>query len=171
MGRARPSASQAARIRDDRPPSAHTNRSVAATGCPEIGVCSALFYEAQVDNGGHIQFVRNTNDAIDAYRAAASGLMHVGARRHLSIVLDLVERWNGNAALMNGMVDRPDPYRGPHRPFFDRCDGAFFAEDETPVSRLAADWIGSAMHVARVPIEDSLGYKTGARVYTVYSRG
>ncbi|KMO17415.1 DMP19 family protein [Methylobacterium indicum] len=145
----------------------NTDRSIAETDCPEIEVCQALFYEAQINNGGHIQFVCNTDDDEETYRAVASGLMHVGARRHLAVLLDFVEWRRGNPALMHGMIGKPDPYRGPHRPFFDRFDDAFFAESEAPISRYAADWIRSSVHVAQVPIEEYLDYKAGRRSHTL----
>ncbi|WP_245318381.1 DUF4375 domain-containing protein [Bradyrhizobium sp. DOA1] len=101
----------------------------------------ADYYLAQVNNGGHSQFIGNT--AIAMFRTtfgdALAGLKAMGASAQYQILQEMiawVEEHPGEAALQNGFENRPAALNALDDRFYE-------AERHQPVTQLAASWIAS----------------------------
>jgi len=99
----------------------------------------AVYYLAQVNNGGHGQFIRNTGIAMLPTTSgdALAGLKAMGALAQHQILVEMLAWVKANleqAAKQNGFSARADVLKA--------LDDRFHAaEREKPIARLAARWI------------------------------
>ncbi len=100
----------------------------------------ADYYLAQVNNGGHSQFIGNTGAMLPTTGAdALAGLKAMGAYRQHEILTEMIAWVKSNpeeAKAQNGFSVRA--------PLLDQLDKRFYeAERQTPMSELSAKWIAS----------------------------
>jgi Domain of unknown function (DUF4375) len=100
----------------------------------------ADFYLAQVNNGGHSQFIRNAGSTLPtACTDALAGLEAMGAQAQHRILADMMAWMKANpaeAAAQNGFSVRAAR--------LDELDKQFYAvEREMPMTQLSARWIAS----------------------------
>lgn len=101
----------------------------------------ADYYLAQVNNGGHSQFVHNAGDNQHyVFRDAAQGLKAMGADAHgevLAHLVDWVDQNPGSAEQQTGFIGGRDPY-------LDQLDEKFDAAEKlAAMAHLSAQWIKS----------------------------
>lgn len=101
----------------------------------------ADYYLAQVNNGGHSQFIGNTGVAMLPTTSgdALAGLKAMGAAAQHQILqemMDWVKANPGEAALQNGFGERAAPLDALDRRFYE-------AERQQPMTQLAARWIAN----------------------------
>ena len=101
----------------------------------------ADYYLAQVDNGGHSQFIGNAGIALlpTTYGNALAGLKAMGAIAQHQILQEMitwVEEHPGEAALQNGFENRAATLNALDDRFYE-------AERQQPMTQLAARWIAS----------------------------
>ena len=101
----------------------------------------ADYYLAQVNNGGHSQFIGNTGTAMLPTTSgdALAGLKAMGASTQHQILQEMlawVEEHPGEAAQQNGFDNRPAALNALDSRFYE-------AERQQPMTQLAARWIAS----------------------------
>lgn len=111
----------------------------------------ALWYEGEVKNGGHAQFVGNSNGHAPVFTSALNGLKMIGARPFEALVETTMAWVESNPA-----PAVPDPDPKPFRPpALDRLDELFFkASDERSVTAFAHDWLRQSPIVQIMPREE-----------------
>lgn len=99
----------------------------------------ADYYLAQVNNGGHSQFIHNSRvHAETTWRNAAAGLTAMGATRHAAILDDMLAWARANPAA----VEAQTGFEGGRAPELDALDERFYALEKTdPMATLSARWI------------------------------
>ena len=102
---------------------------------PVPDVYAALNYSGEVRNGGHRQFIANSDNRTVIVQAALSGLSEVKALAHHEILSEMKD-W---------VLKNPQSVEivfGNDLPVLDRLDDRFFAEqDRQSVETRAATWI------------------------------
>lgn len=104
---------------------------------PEVDAYCAVYYEAQVNNGGHAQFVANSGNNMHIFEAALSGLDDVGAKTQAALVRGMIAWVRANPDDAEKLVNnhtRPEP--------LDRLDDQFFAANgKEPIKARVKAWI------------------------------
>jgi Domain of unknown function (DUF4375) len=114
----------------------------------------ADYYLAQVNNGGHSQFIRNTGAMLPTTGAdALAGLGAMGARAQHQILAEMMAWVKANpeeAAAQNGFSVRA--------PLLDQLDKGFYeAERQTPMHELSAKWIAGWPELRVVAVDQYAG--------------
>jgi hypothetical protein len=119
---------------------------------PEVNTYCALYYEAQVSNGGHTQFIANTDNDMDLFAAARSGLAQIGAQAQEAIAGQMIDWVKTNAAEVEKVLN------SPFQPdALDRLDDRFFDENKKhPVSAWAKTWIKQLPNLKIIPEREFL---------------
>ena len=91
---------------------------------PELDVCYALIYEAEVNNGGHGQFIVNMDNDSHAFDAALSGLRQIGAVPQMDILSKMIAWVQSNPVEVDKLFHMTKP--PPELNEFDEC---FFVEN------------------------------------------
>lgn len=105
----------------------------------EYHVYYAIYYDGQVKNGGHTQFVLNTNNSDEIYGLALLGLRHIGASAHEKILEDMIELVKSQPAEIETTLNAPDFLIPPG--FHDLDDRFFEASAAASIGDLASAWI------------------------------
>lgn len=116
---------------------------VVSTG-PDSDVYAALYYSGEVRNGGHQQFILNSDDRRDILEAALSGLAEIGANPQHAVLSEM-KAWTAANPHHVDMIMRhemPSHYRTGRPTALDALDERFFAEqDAHSVEARTAAWI------------------------------
>ncbi|MEM8793634.1 MAG: DUF4375 domain-containing protein [Pseudomonadota bacterium] len=101
----------------------------------------ADYYLAQVNNGGHSQFIHNSGNAAEVtWRNAARGLESMGAYGHFQILAKMLAWVEANPEETAAQTG----FSGGRAKELDDLDSAFYALDKTEnMSQLNAAWIKS----------------------------
>ena len=104
-----------------------------------LQVYHADFYLAQVNNGGHSQFIHNSGTkAGHIFDDALAGLIAMGATTQAALLRDMIAWCEANPAAANEQTG----FSGGRAPFLDSLDDRVYAAEKlTPMSRRAAEWI------------------------------
>ena len=117
--------------------------SILGTGM-DADVYAALYYSGEIRNGGHQQFIANSDNSAEIAHAALSGLAAIGAQAQHAILADM-RGWaleNPQYVEMIFRNELPSLYRPGRPPALDSLDDRFFAEqDRHSVEARAARWI------------------------------
>lgn len=107
-----------------------------------LSVYHALLYQAEVKNGGHVQFLSNCDNRPEMYAAARSGLVLAGADLYAEMVGELIDWARENPEAVDAIDWRkPETLRPP---VLNRLDDLFFAADgERSISAFAHAWLSS----------------------------
>lgn len=113
----------------------------------------ALWYEGEVDNGGHAQFVSNSDNQQPIAIAARNGLRLIGALPYESFVestISWAQRHSDEVARVLDWAELPQ-FRPP---MLTRLDDLFFAEkDDRRVRDYALAWLRHSPRVGVIPRE------------------
>ena len=104
-----------------------------------LQVYHADYYLAQVNNGGHSQFIRNCGgNAPFIWADASAGLEAMGAANHADLLARMIEWAETHPEEAAGQTG----FDGGRAGALDELDTAFYAaEKETPMIRLSTRWI------------------------------
>jgi hypothetical protein len=104
---------------------------------PEVEAFCALWYEGEVRNGGHTQFIANGDGHMFIFESALSGLTAVGARPQEEILREMIAWFRSNPDDARRVMSEPFQPEA-----LDRLDHRFFdAQDIQSISAQTADWI------------------------------
>jgi hypothetical protein len=113
------------------------------------GLYFADYYLAQTNNGGHGQFLRNTQ-APYVFDYAARGLADMGAQEHLALFEEALALQKAHPEQFVKAHD----FDMPRPPTLEDVDRRFFAlQEKTPLVDLEATWIASWPELDRVEDE------------------
>ncbi|MGV9010359.1 DMP19 family protein [Brevundimonas sp.] len=119
--------------------------SILGTGTGTDGdVYTALYYSGEIRNGGHQQYILNSDDNPIIHQAALAGLALIDAGPQHAILKDM-RAWvleNPQFVEMIFRHELPSQYRPGRPPVLDALDARFFdAQDRHSVETCAAAWI------------------------------
>ena len=126
---------------------------VASTGA-DFDVYAALYYSGEVRNGGHQQFIFNSDNRSAILEAALSGLAEIGAGPQHGLLTEM-KAWAlanpvGVGLIMRG--ESPSHHRSGRPPALDRLDERFFDEQDLgAVEARAAAWIRACPDLRVIP--------------------
>jgi hypothetical protein len=108
----------------------------------------ADYYLAQVNNGGHSQFIHNSGrKAKQIFADALAGLTAMGATAQAGLLQEMIAWFDANPAIANEQTG----FSGGRAPFLDGLDDRFYdAEKIDPISRRAAEWISQWSDLRKV---------------------
>lgn len=118
---------------------------------PEVDAYCALYYEGEVRNGGHAQFLGNADGHMFIFEDALAGLTAIGARRQAEILQEMITWVRANPDDRRQVVN--ENLSRPFRPeALDRLDSRFFdAQDARSISAWTADWIAQLPNLRIIP--------------------
>lgn len=101
----------------------------------------ADFYLAQVNNGGHSQFIHNSgHKAKHIFADALAGLSAMGAATQAGLLQEMIAWVDGNPTAASEQTG----FSGGRAPFLDSLDDRLYAAEKAdPISRRAAEWISN----------------------------
>lgn len=99
----------------------------------------ADFYLAQVNNGGHSQFIHNSGrKAPHIFADALSGLLAMGATTQAALLQEMIAWFEANPAAASAQTG----FSGGRAPALDKLDDRLYAAEKAdPIPRRAAEWI------------------------------
>jgi hypothetical protein len=120
---------------------------------PEVNAYCALYYEAQVNNGGHGQFIGNADNDLRLFEAALSGLMQVGARPQAVILQHMIAWTQANHERVEGTSTTDLLREEALKPL----DDQFFNENEaSSIKSLIKIWLEGLPDLRVIPERDFL---------------
>lgn len=108
----------------------------------------ADFYLAQVNNGGHSQFIHNSgHKAKHIFADALAGLIAMGAATQAGLLQEMIAWVDANPAAASEQTG----FSGGRAPFLNSLDDRFYAAEKAdPISRRAAEWISHCPELRKV---------------------
>ncbi|MCJ2047706.1 DMP19 family protein [Methylobacterium sp. J-078] len=125
---------------------------------------SVDYYAAQVKNGGHGQFAHNANGKPISWAFARSGLLAMGATKHLSVFDRFEAIIKRNDARARRIIEQGG--FGEMDPEVEELDSAFYANDVTSsLTDINARWLKSRPNLYILPFSEMQNYIEGFSVY------